>query len=585
MFERLLATAAALCRADHGNLYQHGQGASVLVASYNAPAHITARNRELLRSNVTGINVVRPDEIPKEARTLIRARVLLAGGTLHVPDIQLDPDFARNPAYAELGVRAALGVLMKRGDEIHGLITLTKRAAGPFDESAIKLVQAFADQAVIAIENVRLFNETKDALERQTATAEVLKTISRSAFDLQAVLDTVVENASTLCAADAAWITFRSAEPWRLMAFSSGVPVEQREAAFERMRQQQAYVGIMQRLYAEATTIHVADVETDPELHAASFMVHDLGGRTVLAVPVLREGQPVAGIVFTRRQVRPFSDREIELAETFADQAGITIENVRLFNETKEALERQTATGEVLKVISRSTSDLRPVFDIVVEYAARLCRADAAWMNRIDESGAQTQVANFASAPDLAARIPTMPPGSRNNTSSVMGRAVVDRRPVHVVDVQARRCARTVGSKSRSVYGWVPPGRTATSSSRAPSARRSMAGTCSQTPTTRCSLGSACRGFRSTTCGTRPRRCCSRPARTQRSSPSDSVTPRQRSRSTSTATSPRRCNATPRPRWIASSGPDSPRVATSVATNAIARPEELSESGDLLGLS
>jgi signal transduction histidine kinase len=308
-----------------------------------------------------------------------------------------DPDYRWLEGQKLQGFRTLLAVPIRRGTEIVGVIAFSRNAVLPFTEREIALIETFADQAAIAIENVRLFNETKEALERQTATAEVLKTISRSAFDLEAVLNTVVENAATLCGADVAWITDAAwstarSPTSRVTAFSSGFPVAQREAALERARQRWEITkspGVMLRLYAEARTIHVPDIETDPELHAASTMVQEMGGRTVLAVPVLREGKPVAGIVLTRRHVRPFSEREIELAETFADQAGIAVENIRLFNETKEALRQQTATAEVLRSISRATFDLPAVLQTLVDRAAELCEADQGWLRRFE--GQQTR--------------------------------------------------------------------------------------------------------------------------------------------------------------------------------------------------
>jgi signal transduction histidine kinase/putative methionine-R-sulfoxide reductase with GAF domain len=457
MFDKMLGTAARICGADYGYLYQIWDARDLssirMVATFNIPEAEVQRNREVLESAAEAVRAVRLESGPfnvesyrEAARTVDRAigldrrllvsRVWLAGATVHVPEIADDPDFAANPTYQRLAVRAVLGVPMLRGRDIGGMITLTKRTSGPFDESAIKLVEAFAAQAMIAIENVRLFNETKESLERQTATAEVLKTISRSAFDLEAVLNTVVENAATLCGAevawitDAAWSTARSPTS-RVTAFSSGFPVAQREAALERARQRWEITkspGVMLRLYAEARTIHVPDIETDPELHAASTMVQEMGGRTVLAVPVLREGKPIAGIVLTRRHVRPFSDREIELAETFADQAGIAVENVRLFNETKEALERQTAVSDILRVIAGSPTDIQPVLEAIAASAARFTGAEdaAVMISRGDEY--------IPSAHSGPVGMPQSVPLDRG---SVTGRAILEVRLIHVADVTA----------------------------------------------------------------------------------------------------------------------------------------------------
>jgi signal transduction histidine kinase len=275
----------------------------------------------------------------------------------------------------------------------------------------------------------------REALEQHAATAEVLKTLSRSAFDLQAILDTVVENAATLCRADAAWITSRSPEQWRLMAFSSGFPATEREAAIKRMRQRPAQSpGVMLRVQAEATRIHVVDIETDPELYEASPMVRAMGGRTVLAVPVLREDNPIAGIVLTRRQVRPFSTGEIELAETFAAQAAIAIENVRLFNETRGALERQTALSEVLQSISRTAFDLEAVLTTVLDNAKRLSGSTIAVLWRREEDRFQIAVSRSGSEEfDRSAR--ERPPDMSGG--GITARVTRQKGPVHIHDVLA----------------------------------------------------------------------------------------------------------------------------------------------------
>ncbi len=422
----VIENAVRLSGADNGSIMRIQRSEGRLVGVPSGPhSHYKHPDPE-------GMDRFWRGRIIDASRESLTGRVLLERRTVTIENTGADPEFDMKKSSFAGTLQTLLGVPLFAGDVPIGIVIVRRAPPRPFTPEQIRIVETFASQAAIAIENTRLFNETKEALERQTATAEVLKTISRSAFDLQPVLDTVVENAARLCQADVAWISSRSPEDTRLMAFSSGLGPEQREEALERLRRPSAMSapGIMRRVYAEASTIHVTDIAADVELYEASSIVRSMQGRTVLAVPVLRENEPIGGIVLARREVRPFTDREIELVETFADQAGIAIANTRLFNETKEALEREVATSEVLNVISRSTDDIQPVLDVVVRSAARLTDADSASILRGD-GDRLTVVATHAS---VALHV---------GESFALGepiasvRAFVERRTIHSPDIRA----------------------------------------------------------------------------------------------------------------------------------------------------
>jgi GAF domain-containing protein len=301
---------------------------------------------------------------------------------------------SRVPETVKAGRRTLLGVPLLREGAVIGTIGLSRKRVQPYTERQIELVRTFADQAVIAIENARLLGElqarTRDleeSLEYQTATSDVLNVISRSTADVQPVLDTMAKTAVRLCGADSASITIREGDVYRFVA-SSRSAAEPEYWAIQRQRTiVPGRCSVPGRVLLEGRVVHVADVSADPDYAVPEAVA--AGRRTMLGVPLLREGAVLGTISLGRKRVEPFTERQIELVRTFADQAVIAMENARLLGELQartrdleESLEYQTATSDVLKVISRSTADVQPVLDTVVETAARLCGADTAaiWM-------------------------------------------------------------------------------------------------------------------------------------------------------------------------------------------------------------
>src|SRR5262249_25758440 len=245
-----------------------------------------------------------------------------------------------------------------------GAVAIYAQEVRPFSHKQIELVQNFANQAVIAIENTRLLNEQRESLQQQTASADVLKVISRSTFDLQTVLDTLTESAALLCEADMGTIARQKGDAYYYATIYKFPP--EAEEYLRSIPHSPGRGSIIGRTLLEGKVIHLPDVLADPEYQMAEAQ-KKAGFRTGLGVPMLRKGVPIGVINLLRRAVKPFTAKQIELVTTFADQAVIAIENVRLFEEveaqrrqTSEALEHQTATSEILDVISRSPTDAQP---------------------------------------------------------------------------------------------------------------------------------------------------------------------------------------------------------------------------------
>jgi GAF domain-containing protein len=426
----LAETALQLCAADQTFiLREEGQVYRVLAGVGSSP------------DNIATVRQYRAylDTHPIEpGRGTVAGRAVLERRPVHIHDIATDPEYKLPQAMTLGNVHTTLGVPLLRDGEPVGVIVLSRQRVEPFTARQIELVRTFADQAVIALENTRLFTELQqrtddltESLRQQTATADVLKVISRSTFDLKAVLHTLVESASRLCEADKATITrLRDGVFYREEAYGFSPEFVDYMYNLPVQTGRDTATG---RAILERGTVHIADVETDPDFGFEEG--RKLGGfRTVLAVPMLRDGAAIGALALTRSEVRPFSEKQIELVKTFADQAVIAMENARLLGELRESLDQQTATSDVLRTISRSSVSLESVLETLVETVARLCRADQAYMFRRREDLHHLVAAHGLSdeAREYVRSHPFEP--GRGNTS---GRVALERRTIQVTDVLA----------------------------------------------------------------------------------------------------------------------------------------------------
>ena len=363
------------------------------------------------------------------------SRWLREQGTLHVPDAKAPNAF---PVGTSGLFHSLLAVPLRLKGELIGSLNARRTEVRPFTPAQIKLLETFADQAVIAIENVRLFQELKESLEQQTATSEILGVIASSPTDIQPVLDVVAENAARLCDSHDAQI-YRVEDDIMRKVASYGI-VSPVLAIGETRPLGRGLVA--SRAILERQLIHIHDMLAQPE--ADWDLWHsdkEQGIRTMLAVPLIREGVPIGAVMIRRTEVRPFTDKQIKLLETFADQAVIAIENVRLFKELQarnrdltEALEQQTATSEILRVIASSPTDLQPVFQTILDNAVRLCEAQNGAAFRFDGQLFRAVVwNNISSALSSYVQNTPIPPGRE----SALRRVGLEKRPVHIPDMLA----------------------------------------------------------------------------------------------------------------------------------------------------
>ena len=427
VLDTLLQSAVKLCSADQGTVAQRKDDTFYRSVSYGfSPVYL---------------DYVK--DIPVEpGRDTGTGRALLEGKVIHIPDVLADPDFTWKEGQRLGGFRTVLGVPMLREGVAVGVLALTRSAVRPFSDEQIALVENFAAQAVIAIENTRLLNELRQSLEQQTATSQVLQVISSSPGDLEQVFATILQNATRICEAKFGALYRNEGDGFRAKAMHNAPP------AYEEARAGILHPPPRTSLWRAANTkqaVQIADVRLEQGyIEGDPFVVSAvaLGGyRSVLNVPMLHEDELVGVITIFRQEVRPFTEEQISLVKNFAAQAVIAIENARLLSELRQrtadltkALEQQTATSEVLRVISSSPSELDPVFQTMLTNAARLCEANFGTLT-LNENNTFRVVA-LHNAPKAFAELRRLQATVHFGPKHPLARQIATKQVLHIADVR-----------------------------------------------------------------------------------------------------------------------------------------------------